>query len=1488
MKRSYKLLLKTLLIAVFICSSANLSAQTLDKFSSDSIAFFNEMEDYLSNARKEGKDFMKQFKVVWYGGYFSDTQREGVYDVSNIMLKKKLRAFPDFMNYLYTVGSFVVDSNQTDESFQSWQGILLELLQDRKSRKFTQFLDFCNGLFRENVMYGSASTIWSANNSNYRFAYDSLPKITFDKLDLICFAKRDSMIIYNTKGAYYPTTNSWIGTGGKVLWKKAGFDSKDVYADLRNYAANFKFSTYEADSVTFYNSFYFDIPLSGKLTDKVLANMTEERSTHPRFDSYDKRIQIQNLAPGVNFDGGVSMVGSKLLGKGDEFQDAIVEFTRNDTIFMRAFSESFSIRKDRIISTNSGVNIYLHQDSIYHPGLDFKYLFEEKTVTLYKNGEGVAKTPYYNSFHDIDMDFEVLIWKTDEPILEFTKLLGSNKTDARFTSANYFKEELFDQLGGGSSANKNPLTTIYGMAKSEDLKVISFMELARRLNMDPRDLQNMVIQYSNWGLLGFDFDADKVFVKDKLFEYVLASRRKVDYDVINVNSKVEGDKNAKLNLLNFDLTIYGVPGVVLSDSQKVVIVPANGVIKMKRNRYFEFAGLVKAGRFDFYGKEFSFDYENFKINLTNVDSLRLKAETSELDAFGNPVFKPVKTVIEGVNGDLLIDNFGNKSGIKDFPGYPIFNSKGNSYVYYDRGNALGPVYDRGQFYFELEPFTIKDLNSFSNDQLVFGGTFASSDIFPEFKENLTLQEDFSLGFIRATRPEGMAMYKDKGTFYNDIKLSNQGLRGDGKLEYITSTTYSDDFMFYPDSMKTNASEYFVDRQKNGVQYPPAKAQKTDMRWLPKKDVMYATTTESPMVLYDERDNFEGTSACGINEMRADGIYHFSRADLFSNQMVFKYNTFDADTSDFQLKNDNAEDEEFALETKNVKAHADYTERSVSFKANGKKEPIFFPVNKYLCYMDEFKWYMDNGVIELSSSSSTQVAADVKLEGSKFVSTHSGQDSLFFFSPMAQYDSRRHTISAHKVAYLNSADARIYPDSGELIIRKDAKMDPLKNSRIVTNSITEFHEVYEANTQIKGRKDYVSSGKIDYVDETNLVQTIYMYNITVDESGQTLGSGKISDSSNFVLSSYFAFDGGVKLFGSKQFLVFDGVAQINHDCASLEKRWIDFESEIDPNNIYIPIDTNLRDSTGAFIATGINLNIDSTFLYPGFLAKRVNYSDIPLIEALGFLHYHKESKEYRVGQKNKIVEQSLSGSYISLNTEACKVYAEGKLDIGARTGNVKFDGAGNINYTLEDNGAVLDMMMIIDFFFNDNLMKKLVENINENIYLNPVDFSKSTYTKGLKEIIGTERADEVVSQLSLNGKIRRLPEELNKRLVFNEVKFKWNEELNTFKSFGPLGLSNSGKFEINKYVNGGIMITKKRSGDIVNIYLEVDAKTWYFFSYRRNLMKVISSNEEFNTQIKEMKRDDRKYDAKKGEQAFTYMFGLEKDVRDFKRDFESDL
>ena len=907
---------------------------------------------------------------------------------------------------------------------------------------------------------------------------------------------------------------------------------------------------------------------------------------------------------------------------------------------------------------------------------------------------------------------------------------------------------------------------------------------------------------------------------------------------------------------------------------------------MKKDRNFEFGGTVKAGRFDFYGKEFKFDYSNFKIDLINVDSLSIKAESGEEDREGNPVLKPVKTVIQDVKGDLLIDHFSNKSGLKDFPQYPIFNSVDKSYVYYNSKEVLNGVYKKDNFYFQVDPFTIDSLDNFSNEQLAFDGTFTSANIFPEFRETLRLQEDFSLGFRRKTPPNGYPMYGGKGVFNDEIRLSHKGLRGDGKLKYITSTTYSKDFIFYPDSMQTIADQYFVDKQGGEIQYPPVKAEGTKMKWLPKEDEMFATTQSFGMIMYDNKANFEGTTTYTPSKMVGDGTYHFERADLMSNQFVFKEIVFDADTADFQLKDEQTSG--FALKTKDVNVHVDYKGRFAKFKANGKAEPIEFPINQYLCFMEEFKWYMDNGAIDLSSSSSKNIAADVKLEGSKFISTHPDQDSLFFYSPLARYDSRRHVITAKDVLFVNSADAKVYPDSGLVTIKKKANMDPLINSKIVANSVTEFHTVYNANTNILGRKNYTSSGSIDYVDQDNNKQTIYLHSINVDTTGQTIGVGDISDTVTFTLSPHFAFKGGVKLYGSKENLVFDGVTQINHNCESIPRPWIKFEAEIDPDQIFIPIDTSLKDRNDAFLSSSISMNIDSIFFYSAFLSPRTNYSDVKLLPAYGFVNYDKTAKEYRISSKEKIAENTLPGNYLSLDVNSCKVYGEGLIDMGARTGNVKFDAAGSIAHTLKDNVAVLDIMMAIDFFFEKSLIKRMADDFNENINLQGFDFSKASYEMGLREIVGQEEADELISQLSLNGKIKRLPDVLDKRMVLSEVKMKWNEELEAFKSFGKIGITNFNKEQVNKYVDGGIMISKKRSGDVVDILLKMDANNWYYFNYRRGLMKVISSNEEFNTKIKEMKRGDRKYQNAKGEEPFTYMFGVEKEKRDFDREMQSDL
>ena len=1469
----------TLILFFSLFSSISL-AQKPNSFPTDSIGFFDVMEDFISGARDEGKSFMKQFEDIWFGGYFSETERQGVYEMTNKMLEKKMRAFPDFRNYLYSVGSFVVYKDSTDGSFVEWQNTLAKLLDDRNRRNFGRFLEFSNNLFMDNSLAVSPSTIWKANNNKFTFGFDSLPKITFDSLDLICIARTDSMKILNTSGVFYPTEDKWVGKDGIVTWERAGFSPGIVYAELGAYIVNTRYNEYTADSVQFHYPDYFDQPLLGVLKDKALANMTAEKASYPRFDSYARRLRIEDIAPDVNYDGGFSMVGNKILGMGTEEELAMLEFFRNDTLFLLVSTEVFSIRPERIVSERAAIKFYLKDDSITHPGLNFRFSKEDQKVTLYKNNKGIAKAPYDNTYHNIEMDFEALYWKQNEPMMTISSLIGSTKDDAIFISANYFKQEQFDQLG--VMADVNPLYSIKSMVDAGNSTTLSITQLGYNLNMEHTDAKNMVMWLSTMGFMEFDFDKDLFYVDQKLIDYVMASQKRTDYDVLNVYSEVKDDVNAKINLLNYDLTINGVKGIILSDSQKVVIIPSNGQIKMQQNRLMEFGGIVAAGKFSFFGKQFNFDYDQFKIDLINVDSLSILAETTEKDRYGLPVLKPVKTVIEDIKGDLLIDHPTNKSGLKNYPQYPIFNSTQNSYVYYDDKNILNGVYKKNNFYFQINPYQIDSLDNFDNSQLNFAGTFSSASIFPDFEESLTLQADHSLGFQKDAPVGGFPVYGGKGTFNDKIYMSNKGLRGDGNIKYLTSTTYSNDFVFYPDSMLARSQEFFIEEKLTATEYPTVKGNDLGVRWLPYKDVMHSKTNSEKMVFYNDSSYFDGTTSLTPNYLKGNGAFHFVNANIQSKDIRFKSVTFDADTAAFQLR-DIAE-EAFAIRTDNVKAHVDLENRFAQFESNGGAAPIEFPINQYLCYMESFKWYMDNNNIELSSSSSTDISADVNLEGSKFISTNPKQDSLFFYSPLATYNTRDHIIAAEQVEFILTADAKVVPDSGKVVIHKKAKMDPLRNSRIIANSVTEHHHIYDATTNIYGRKNYSASGYIDYINDQNIPQKIFFAHIYVDTTGQTIGKGKILDSASFVLSSHFAFQGGVNLSANREFLVFNGAVKMNHDCKALDNRWIVFENEIDPHHIYIPIDSQSVDTMGMRLMNSIALNTDSTYMYPGFLTYRRNYSDIKLAPATGFLTYHQPSKEYRISSKDKIEENSLSGNYMSLETSSCKVRGEGMIDLGERTGNLDFVSAGNMVFNTIENELILDLISTLDFFFDDNAIKIMAEHINENINLQATSFTRETYQKGLRELLGEKEAEEILSELNLNYKMKKIPDMLDKRFVFTDLKFKWNELENAYESFGKIGIGNINKLEINKYVDGLIRIEKKRSGDIVDIYLELDENNWYYFNYRRGVMKTVSSNEEFNTRIKELDLKDRKYNNKKGEENFLYMFTSDRMKINFERDY----
>ena len=1495
-----KKILYLISLLTLLAACLDLNAQNIRSFSEEDEKFLKEIKNLLESGKKsEGKIIFDEFAEQWALGSFSFGEKDQLKRNCNALLKKRGKAFPHFANYIKTQILFNKLAHDEDSRLE-WQEALGFMLTKRTFQlsKIDKFLRATVILLETNSVYKSPSVNWRCSVNNYSFIFDE-PKVNirFDTIDLTCYTKLDSISISNTSGIYDPFDRIWSGKNGDVDWERAGLSVDTVFARLAKYRIDMRKSSFEADSAIFYNLGYSKEPMLGKFNNKTLANMKTKRISYPRFVSYQQVLTIKDIYPGIDYVGGFSMVGNKFLSKGGSDIDSYLVIYKTDSItkqktpVLRCASTDFVFKQDEISSTITAISILLEEDSIYHPGLSFRYFPQKREAHMTRTGEGMSRSSFYNSYHMVDMDFEQIIWNIDHPKIDFNMIQGRESRAGVFESVNYFSAGRYYGIQGMDKHHPyNNLARFYNEHGTREFHALDF---AAYIRMPATDVRQQLMTLSYLGVIDYDVARQKVTLRDKLFYYLRAAGGKVDFDVIAFVSNPGKQTNASLSLLTKDLKIYGVPEIQLSDSQNVIIYPVNGEITLKKNRDFDFEGLVSAGKFDFYGKKFGFTYDNFKIDLVNIDSLRIWVEVR--DKTGAAAYTRIRTVIQDITGDLLIDKPGNKSGREKFSEFPIFNSSEYSYVYYDKPSIQSGVYNRDNFYFQVNPYSIDSLDEFTTKSLKFEGNFTSAGIFPSFDESLSVQNDLSLGFQRMTPTEGYPTYGGKGIYKNQIDLSNRGLRGDGELQYLTSTALSNNFLFYPDSTNTLADSYDIKKQVASVEYPSVEGENIFIHWLPKQDELYASTKDKAFRMYDEAD-LTGELKLEPTGLSGGGFMEFVNAELTADLYEYKANTFDSDSANFDLLTGEADG--FAFRTSNVSAHVDFIDRSGRFELNDEETFIDIPPNQYICSMDVFSWYMDKEEIDMSVSwlAEKDKRIDMNIDpfslvdsdqpGSEFISMHPLQDSLRFVASLANYKIKEHLITAYNVRTIAVADATILPGDGIVQVEKKAIMRTLEDAKIVANNDSKFHLLYNAEANIFGRKNYNANADYDYIDEINRKQTLHFDVVAVDDSVRSYATGSVSDSSAFTLSPNFVYQGDIRLNAWREFLTFDGVVKMNYDCSLIKNNWLAFISEIDPKQVMIPVADNPLDIDDNKLSAGIMMKKDSTHLYTSFLNKPKKYSDLTVFEAAGYLYFDSQLREYQIGSKEKIENDELAGNLLRLNKDNCMVEGEGKIDLGIYAGQVKINSAGFITHDLNKDSLELDVMMVMDFFFPKEILGMVSTAIYNNVDLEPADLSDDTYVKALPELIGEEEANEAFKNLSLYGEYRRMPKALEKSLVITDVNLIWDSGTHSYISVGPIGIGNMGSVELNRYVDGKLEFVRTRSTNEFTLYLQLGYEKWYFFEYKRNTLFTVSSDETYNFALKEMKPERRRNEIK-GEAPLSVVPANERKRRYFLQKFDID-
>jgi hypothetical protein len=1381
--------------------------------------------------------------------------------------------FPEQFGYVRSVQA-ALTGDSLRIPFPAWDAAVALALEGRRSaRDFQPLLVLGKDLLLDGIFHRTQSVEWEFEGAMaMALPDDGPPRLVLGPSGTLrALAKGDTLEVQRTGGHYDHGAERFEGRSGRVDWGRSGWDPERNYADFDAFSIRLKTPSLTVDSARFTTELFPD-PLLGQLTDKARARKRDEKTgealdaaRYPRFDTYVNRLSMPDIVPGVDFQGGLTVRGAELQGKGTEEEPAELDFRRADTVLVKCRASLFILKAQQFGGQGVEAIVRLGADSVYHPELNLRFDLASQRLSLVRTQEGLGPRPFSDSYHKVSLDCDVLSWKMDENRLRLEGPPGSSRSTAILFSEDFFDRDVFRDMQGIDPVH--PITRVYNHIRATGDTTFSSQQLASSIRLTEPKTRSMMIVLAHQGYLEMNLRTREATATDKLFADLANAAGRRDYDVLFFRSEAGASAHGEISLLNRLLKLEGVSRVDVSRDRGVVIEPRDGRVSIGADRDFDFAGSVRAGNLQFDGTDYAFDYESFSIELNAVEECKLRVnDEEERDARGLPKKKRVRNELENIEGVLRVDVPINRSGrLSDlYPEYPVLVTEAPSYVYWDDARIEGGAYERDRFRFVVEPFTLDSLDALGHQELVFDGTLESGDLLPPLTERLRVMDDLHLGFRTETPVGGYSVYGGAGTFDEDLTLDGGGLQGGGKLDFRTAHAESDRFVLLPDSTK-GVAQVFTNAESAGPPpVPEAQGEGVAVLFEPRKSSLTVRSEDIPIRVFEGESELDGALTLGDVGMTGAGTMRFSGASLTSNLFELDRRRILSDTAAFQL--DQRVEGALAFKTDNVHCTIDFDERVGEFASNDGETKIELPANQYICYMDEFKWYMDKDEMEMTSSREPLqdfvIDTDDAVSQSNFYSTRNDQDSLNFLAPTAFYDISEAVIQCEAVKFIRTADAFVEPDSGRVTVRRRAQMDRLYRAVVVANVVTRHHRLFDAQVDILGRFDYEAEASLFYEDENGLEQLIRFEEVEVDTSGETVGKGVIPIQDGFGLSPFFGFSGEVRLAAAREHLEFDGAVSLEAACPETDKQQLLFEAVIDPKDVRIPIDTALRSPMMDHLGIGAYLrDIDEPGggPYGAFVDENRSSREFPILAASGELRYDKREGKYQAGSPEKMMQPNLPGTLIELEAGQCAVTGSGPVVLPVDYGMVTQRSAGSIKAFPTGTGIEASLTAGIDFPFDDAVWKLLAERIQAWPTALPLDVTQTTFEPTLREWLGLEGADEVLGGMTLMGVFKKTPASIQHRLLLTGLDLTWDASEDAFISReNGIGIVSMDKLPVFRRVPGRVEWSLAGTNGILRIYFHLDEENWYYFEYRNGVMNITSKDQQFIDAITELKDDKRRF------------------------------
>lgn len=1467
-------------------------------FTRDPSLFMEELEVYMeSSPREEPTKMFKRLEQALKHKPLDSSQILTILDLSNKMRTKRMVQYPHFTDFLEFIVNMQDDSTaaKIPIKFDEWLNILNTIINNTRSgqnKSFDKILLFINGLILDHYLYKTRVSSWKSTSDDYQLKFEKgIPKLIINKLDLVGYTTGDTIKIYNTSGVYYPLEHIWKGKNGRIDWSRAGFDANDVYCELSDYEMNLTKSEYEFKNITFYFKTFLNSALEGTVIDKLTPNYRQGITSYPRFSSSKANVSIKNIVENVDYEGGFSLHGSKTIGSGLKAKDATLHFYKQDgSLAVIAVAKEFQINTTKQISSRSAATkIILGDDSITHPGVSLRFRIDNRKLDLRRENTTVGKRAFHNTRQDMDMYVESIEWEIDSDEMLFRMIAGGGQGTAVFESDDYFDQIKFDKYG--NIMDYNPISVIKKYSDDHGgVTTIFAEEFAKSFNpsrpYEVSQIRGLLYELMKDGFIDYDQKRELISVKQKLFNYVLANVGKLDYDDLRIQS-VNPEGNGVLDLKTGDLKLKGVNAINLSETKDLVVSPDSGEITIGANRDMQFSGSLgqtDLGRLEINGESFNFNYDSFKIDLKQVDSMQFKLpHPTEVDIKGNPILIPSTSQLENLSGVLYIDDPDNKSSTKENPEYPIFDCYTNAYIFYDKKYIQGGVYDRENFYFKLDPFRFDSLDNFDPEKIKFQGDFTSADIFPLIRADMIFMPDQSMGFEKELDNIGLPVYDGRGRFNGNINLSNQGLLGEGKLTYLSSTSTSDNVIFHPDSVIATVGKFDLKQAKyKGVTVPAVKTENIRYVWEPYNDQLTITKNDGFFDFYRNKKKFYGSVSLSPNGLSGSGRMEWSEAIIESNAYTFADLYYDVDSANIKVKS--TDDYFMILEKENAKVHINVLKQTGAINSYNDSDVTKLPFLAYENNIGAVFWDIHKH----------QMSFDDKGKGSWWRSIKPEHHGLYFEGGHAEFNLSGEELTIEKVKNIHVVDVTIYPDSERVVIKGGGYMNTLENAEVIIDTVNNAYKFYNAEVKINGKHDFEASGYYDRKDAKGNIQKLFFQDIgVVVTESDTLWDKKedtivevidvrkayaicqIDSGTGIEIDPYVKYKGRLELRPSAEEFIYSGYFKVDTPHPKIQSEWTAFSNELSTDSFYTII-PDPKNENREQLFTGIHLSVDTSLMYTTFLSKKRFGDDIDVITAKDLMVYDAPKREFLFGQeaweKFNSTEKVMQGNFINFKCNDAKAYAEGAINLGMDLAPIQLFTAGSVNDHLNDSIYQFNIIMVLDFMLDGNLLELMAQDFSDLTFdLAEIDYESNLFQNAIIEYVYDAKKKELEAEADTAGGFNLPKSKKDIKLLLTDVKLTWDQNKRAYWSTDPIGVSYVGERKINKYVEAYLEIGRDTGmaalsglggGDFITLYFKLTNQDWYYFDFRGGVMEIGTSNAIFKQTLNDIKLKKRTLKKKK--------------------------